>query len=92
MKNLLFTGILLFTIHSFSQNGKIMERKILDWKNNPAISNIVYNQGKLKPKYDYLNTVRIEKIIYESDGLKVVGYLVTPNSSGGYPCIVYNRG
>ena len=92
MKNLLFIGILFFTIHSFSQNGKIMERKILDWKNNPAISNIVYDQGKLKPKYDYLNTVKIEKILYESDGLNIVGYLVTPNNSGSYPCIIYNRG
>jgi len=64
----------------------------LDWKNNPAISNIVYDQGKLKPKYDYLNTVKIEKILYESDGLNIVGYLVTPNNSGSYPCIIYNRG
>ena len=92
MKNLLFIGILLFTLNSFSQNGRIIERKQLDWKKDPAISSMVYDQGKLKPKYNYLNTVNIEKIIYESDGLKVVGYLVTPNNSGSYPCIVYNRG
>lgn len=92
MKYIFFVWILLFSFNSFSQNGKIIDRKIFDWEKDSEILNIVYQEGKLKSKYNYLNDVSIEKIIYESDGLKVSGYLVSPNNKGSYPCIIYNRG
>ncbi len=39
-----------------------------------------------------LNEVRIERITYLSDGLRVKGWLLTPNASGPHPAIVYCRG
>jgi dipeptidyl aminopeptidase/acylaminoacyl peptidase len=34
----------------------------------------------------------VEKIIYNSDGLKVHGYLAYPLKEGKYPCLIWNRG
>ena len=84
--------IILFTISSIAQNGKIIDRKEYNWKNDSDISKIIFKEGKLKDKYQYLNEVTIEKITYQSDGLKVVGYLVQPIKTDKYPCIIYNRG
>ena len=84
--------LLFISFTAFSQNGKIIGRKELNWKADRGITEIVMQDGKLKEKYQYLNEVSIEKITYESDGLKVKGYLVQPKNAGKYPCIIYNRG
>lgn len=43
-----------------------------------------------KEVYD---SVTVEKIIYNSDGLKVKGYLAYPNDkTKKYPCVIWNRG
>jgi dipeptidyl aminopeptidase/acylaminoacyl peptidase len=39
----------------------------------------------------YKNTV-VEKITYQSDDLKVNGYIAYPREKGKYPCIIWNRG
>ncbi|MCF8240708.1 MAG: prolyl oligopeptidase family serine peptidase [Melioribacteraceae bacterium] len=40
-----------------------------------------------------IENTTVEKITYESDGLKVKGYLAYPNdTSAKYPCIIWNRG
>ncbi len=92
MKKILQLFIIFFTINSFAQNGKIIDRQEYNWKNDTTITSIVFKDGKLKDKYNYLNNITIEKITYQSDGLKVKGYLVQPNKTDKYPCIVYNRG
>jgi len=33
-----------------------------------------------------------EEFTYSSDGLRIVGYLLTPSQAGKYPCIIYNHG
>lgn len=39
------------------------------------------------------DSVTVEKIIYNSDGLKVAGFLAYPNDiSKKYPCVIWNRG
>lgn len=84
--------ILFLSLNLFSQNGKIIEREQLDWKNDSLISSIVFEKGILKGKYSFLDNVNIEKITYMSDGLRVKGYLANPKNKGNYPCIIYNRG
>jgi len=88
---ILFVAISL-NVTVFSQNGKIVGRQIFNWQNNTRLAQRIANKGILKPKYNYLNDVIIEKITYLSDGLKVKGYLVRPKKQGLYPCIIYNRG
>ena len=92
MKKILQFLIIFFTINSLAQNGNIIDRQEYNWKNDTNISKIVFKDEKLKENYQYLNEVIIEKITYESDGLKVVGYLVQPKKTDKYPCIIYNRG
>ncbi len=92
MKNTLFFLVLLISFNLNAQNGKIIDRQEYDWKKDVAISNIVFKDGKLQEKFQYLNGVTIEKITYESDGLKIKGYLVQPKNKKKYPCVVYNRG
>ncbi|MCK4561808.1 MAG: hypothetical protein KAT78_02790, partial [Flavobacteriaceae bacterium] len=92
MKKILQLFIIFFTINSFAQNGKIIDRQEYNWKNDTTITSIIFNDGKLDEQFSYLNNITIEKITYLSDGLKVKGYLVQPNKTDKYPCIVYNRG
>jgi len=93
MKKLLILFI-AFCVNAtvFSQNGTIVNRQKFNWQDNARLAQRISDKGVLKPKYHYLNDVTIEKITYLSDGLKVKGYLVTPNKKGHYPCIIYNRG
>lgn len=89
----IFTFITLLVSFSLvAQNGKIIDRQEYDWKKDITITNIVFKDGKLQEKFQYLNGVTIEKITYESDGLKVKGYLVQPKNKENHPCIIYNRG
>jgi dipeptidyl aminopeptidase/acylaminoacyl peptidase len=92
MKLLTNLSILLVSLNIFAQNGEIVDRQELIWKNNVDIIKIVYKDGKLQKKYNYLNEVNIERITYISDGLKVKGYMASPKINGNYPCIIYNRG
>lgn len=39
-----------------------------------------------------LNAVNLFRIVYKSDGLKIIGFLAEPKRQGKYPCIIANRG
>ena len=39
-----------------------------------------------------LEHVRVEEITYLSDGLRIKGYLATPDGAGPYPAVIVNRG
>jgi dipeptidyl aminopeptidase/acylaminoacyl peptidase len=70
------------------QNGKIIERSVFTLpdfllqrmeRRNPSIR-------------ETLASVEMNDITYESDGLRVRGYLLAPKGKGPYPCVIYNRG
>lgn len=93
MKNtFVFLLLIIFSTQNYAQNGKILEQNEFNWQDDIELSKRLFENGKLKPKYNYLKGVTIEKIVYESDGLKVVGYTARPKKKGNYPCIIYNRG
>lgn len=93
--NLLFLTLICFN-NSFAQNGKIIERKEIILTQHKDLQIFIYKevngQKILKKEYQYLNSVRCEKILYLSDNLKVVGYLLYPENKVKYPGIIYNRG
>ncbi len=93
--SLLLIALICFG-NGFAQNGKIVERKEIKLTEQKDIQAFIYKkengQKVLKKEYEYLNSVRCEKIMYMSDGLKVVGYLLYPEKEGKYPGIIYNRG
>jgi dipeptidyl aminopeptidase/acylaminoacyl peptidase len=78
--------------HIFSSK-KFMESKIIDRKeirlNSTQNKMIISGWGE-----DAFNNSVVEKITYESDGLKVKGYLAYPKAinSQKLPCIIWNRG
>ena len=61
---------------------------------------ITFEDEELKQKLneifpDLLNQikdVKFSKIIYVSDGLRVIAYVAEPKKAGKYPCIISNRG
>lgn len=91
-KGLVFLLLFIFSINSHAQNGKTLEQNEFNWQDDIELQKRLFKDGELKAKYNYLKDVIIEKIIYESDGLKVVGYTARPKKKGNYPCIIYNRG
>ncbi len=100
MKNKIqvLTLFLFVSFFAQAQNGRIISRKPFEITSYDTLMNRiatkVNNEWELKTKYSYLNTVTLEEIFYESDGLKVKAYLVTPKKpvKGGSPSIIYNRG
>lgn len=99
MKKTISLLLIIFTLTSCaSQNGKILSRENFSWKKHPKLAKRISENGILKTKYKYLNSVKIEKITYLSDGLKVIGYLAQPINFSmqaqqtKHPCIIYNRG
>ena len=75
-----------------TNNGQIIDRTEVDWRSDPECKKTFFENGKLKPKYKYVESVKIEKITYMSDGLKIKGYLAMPRNKGKHPCIIWNRG
>lgn len=94
----MYTKILIFltflTASCFAQNGKIISEKNWNFKNFDTIyKRVSQPNGKLLPKYLYLNNVKTKTFFYESDGIKVKGYMAYPkDTTKNYPVIIYNRG
>ena len=87
MKNkivLLFL-FLITAVFSQAQNGKIISRQAFELTNYDTLMNRIATKENgswiYKTDYEYLNQVKLEEIFYESDGLKVKAYLVTPKES-----------
>jgi dipeptidyl aminopeptidase/acylaminoacyl peptidase len=86
-KLLFFVSIYLLTFGNIlSQNGKIIKKEtivlpdsVVQELNNPLIKDI---QSK----------VELSSITYESDGLKINGFLAIPKEDGTYPVVIFNRG
>ncbi|MES2748292.1 MAG: prolyl oligopeptidase family serine peptidase [Bacteroidota bacterium] len=89
MKNYLFISLFLFVvINVSSQNGKIIEQK-------PYViaDSVITRIEKTIPNAKTLiKNVDLFKIVYLSDGLKVIGFMSTPKKADKYPCVIFNRG
>ena len=73
-KILLFSFLLIASLFAQAQNGKIISRKAFELTNYDTLMNRIavneYGKWAYKKQYEYLNTVSLEEILYESDGLK----------------------
>ncbi len=94
MKKLTLLLTLLLTFQAFSQNGRIISEADFNLKSFDTLFNRVSDgEGNLKDNYHYLADVEMKYFFYESDGLKVKGYMSYPkDTSKKYPVIIYNRG
>ena len=74
----------------FEEN-QLIKKKEVDWRQTPIAGKIM-KRGKLKKGYEFVDSIDVFSIVYESDGLMVTGFMVTPKKSDQYPCVIYNRG
>ena len=85
-----YAFLLAFTFVAWStgyaQNGIIVEKTpiILTDSTYNKIKEAVPNIGSI------LGLTNFYHIIYQSDGLRVKGYLAVPRATGTYPCVIYN--
>lgn len=83
--------ILFSLYHSeiYAQNGKILDRK--EFK---VSSSLIEELKDLQPDANWNDTfasVKMERLTYESNKLKVKAYMLKPVKPGKYPVLIYNR-
>ena len=96
------TGLLVLALALLMPMLRAQEWKVIthvdtitDISKSPIYPRLTESEkGKVhwKPEYSYLDSINMYRITYLSDGLRVTGYLVKPQQSGNYPCVIYNRG
>ena len=96
MKRSYILCLFIFTVSlsCFSPNGRIISEEEFNVKSFDTLYlRLSDEKGNLKAKYTYLDEVETKTFFYESDGLKVKGYMAYPKEvSKKHPIIIYNRG
>ena len=88
MKCLFKIALIVFVVQiGFAQNGRLLHKDIVNLPD--SIKQKFLERNKFKTVF---TSTKLFKITYESNGLKINGYLSTPIESGSYPVIIYNRG
>jgi hypothetical protein len=85
---ILLFAVLFSSNLSWSQDGRIISKELFVLPD--SVSNRIAVRDTVLSKQ--LQGVDYYRIIYLSDGLKVVAYLAQPKDKGKYPCIISNRG
>lgn len=79
--------LLILPLNLSAQNGKLLEEQIVDYSDAP------FDKLKSKDWFDPIEkSTNLFSITYESDGLKITGYMAKPNKPGTYPVVIFNRG
>lgn len=92
MKSVLISiCLILTTSFGFSQNGKIVSKKLIDF-HKEKFWNRISDNDTLTSKYQHLNHLNFYKIEYLSDSIVVDGYIIEPKKEGKYPVVIFNRG
>lgn len=79
------------TSYLYTQNGKILTKKLVDISKTPIWNKISQN-NKLHSNFKHLKKLDFYFITYMSDSLKVKGFTVEPKKKGKYPVVIFNRG
>ena len=73
------------------EKGELLKTELIDYKTTP-IGKKILKKDKLRKGFEYVDSIKINRMVYNSDGLMVTGFVVQPKEKGNYPCIIYNRG
>ncbi len=88
IRALLFCFLFAFTADLSAQDGKLLERTAYTVPD----SSIAKWRSRMPDVDSILSGVRISRITYLSDGLKVKGYMAVPVGKGPFPSVIYCRG
>ncbi|MBT3207392.1 MAG: prolyl oligopeptidase family serine peptidase [Bacteroidetes bacterium] len=95
LKGIILLVFMFFMNNSFSQKNKLAYRDILNVNADTSLLKLLTIDGPngpiLNPDFEYIDNIRIERLLYFSDTNLISGYLVFPTNSGKLPCIIYNR-
>lgn len=80
-----------YLANTYSQDGKIISKTIVDLSKTPIWRKISINDS-LTSEYKHLKNLNFYFIKYKSDGLEVNGILTKPKKDGKYPVVIFNRG
>lgn len=79
---------LLWTSATCAHDGKILDSSVVKFTDE-QLDKLEIIEPEIR---DIVSKVKIKRITYLSDGLKVKGYLVVPREGRRLPCVIYNRG
>jgi dipeptidyl aminopeptidase/acylaminoacyl peptidase len=86
---LLLVIFLIGDLQTAAQNGKVLDRK--EFKAPSSYLNELKDQNPESNYEDSFALVKMERLTYESNKLKVKAYMVKPAKPGKYPVLIYNR-
>ena len=87
-KFIIVSFIVTNCVCGFAQNGKILSSA-------EVIIPDSIKQFRIKRLPEFkkiLDSTKVSRIVYLSDGLQVEGFVAEPKKSGKYPCIIFCRG
>ncbi|MBD3637459.1 MAG: prolyl oligopeptidase family serine peptidase [Crocinitomicaceae bacterium] len=70
---------------------ELVKTKLVDYTSTPIAKKVLKN-GKPVEGFEYVDSIEVHSMVYDSDGLMVTGFMVRPKEKGEYPCIIFNRG
>ncbi len=82
---------LFITAFGFAQNGKLLDKKLIDISLTPYWYQFSENDT-LKTNYKYLDQLDFYAITYQSDSSIVKGITIEPKKEGAFPVVIFNRG
>lgn len=75
--------------------GQLVSTSLIDLSKSPLYPKLteeLNGERVYKKKFKHLEELKLYKLWYLSDGLKVNGYIIRPKEQGNYPTIIFNRG
>ncbi len=90
-RGILIAIFLLNSNFGFTQNGKILSKKLIELSQS-EIWPIVSKNNSFTTDFSYLSNLNFYFITYQSDNLVVNGLVIEPKTVGKYPIVIFNRG
>jgi hypothetical protein len=79
--------VALIATSGLAEDGKLLSRTEL-----PISNDLLQSAPGLARLSEAVQKVRFSKMTYESDGLKINGYIIAPKEAKASPCIIMARG
>lgn len=92
MRNLFFLLFVLLLVQSaFTQNGKILSKRLVDISKGPIWQRISQDD-ELHSDFEHIKKLDFYSITYQSENQIVRGIVIEPKDKGKYPVVIFNRG
>ncbi|UKN01774.1 prolyl oligopeptidase family serine peptidase [Paracrocinitomix mangrovi] len=73
------------------EKDELIKTKLVDWTQTPIAGHVLKN-GTPKKGFEFVDSIDIYSVVYDSDGFMVTGFMAVPKRQSKYPCVIFNRG